>query len=68
MGENETAEIMYMFRYMYHNVWAPDHIFNGKSREWVKAFNLLIKKGFIERKKKYPGYNYRWIGVWPEGY
>ena len=35
---------------------------------WIQAFNDLVEKGYIVKKKKYPGYTYRWAGVWPENY
>ena len=66
--EKESAEIMYMFRYYYHSTWAPGHIFDGKSRLWIQAFNDLIKQGFIKRKKTEHGFNYKWVGQFPEGY
>ena len=62
------AEIMNMFRYMYRNRWAPESMFNGKSRIWIQAFNELMKKGLIKRRKKHPGYEYKWGSVWPEKY
>ena len=66
--ETACAEIQHMFRYSYRDKWAPDHVFDGKSRIWVKAFNDLIKQGLIVRRKKYPGYEYKWNSVFPEGY
>ncbi len=66
--EKAYAEIMWMFRYSYKNKWAPDSIFDGKDRVWVKSFNNLVEKGYITRKKEYPGYKYKWTGVWPEKY
>ena len=66
--EQAHAEIMYLFRYFYKDAWAPENIFNGKSRVWVQVFNNLINLGFIERKKKYPGYKYRWTKPWPMHY
>jgi hypothetical protein len=62
------SEIMYMFRYQYKDEWAPDSIFAGKSRLWVQAFNDLVQKGFIIKKKKLPGWSFKWIGVFPEGF
>ena len=62
------AEIMYMFRYYYHDQWVPGHIFDGKPRIWIQAFNDLVKQGYIKRKKTEFGYNYKWTGVWPKGY
>ena len=66
--EKEKAEIMHFFRYTYRNNWAPDHIFNGKSRAWIQAFNQLIKEGLIERRKKHPGYEYKWKASFPENF
>ena len=63
-----TAEIMHMFRYFYKDEWAPDNIFQNKPRIWINAFNDLIKQGLIIKKKKYPGNQYKWSGVWPENY
>lgn len=64
--QRAVAEIMYMFRYIYRNEWAPGSIFDGKPRIWVKTFNELIDKGFIKRRKKYPGYQYKWQAAWPK--
>jgi len=66
--EQAFAEIMNMFRYQYRHDWASDSIFAGKSRIWIQAFNELVKGGYIIRKKKAPGYHYKWSGVWPENY
>jgi len=66
--EEAYAEIMYMFRYYYKNEWAPENIFDGKSRVWVQSFNELVKQGFIKRRKKSMGYQYKWAAAWPEGY
>jgi len=62
------AEIMHMFRYHYKHEWAPESIFDGKSRIWIQSFNELIKKGFINRRKKDVGYQYKWVAAWPEWY
>ncbi|MEA2036405.1 MAG: hypothetical protein U9O94_02775 [Nanoarchaeota archaeon] len=67
-AEKAYAEIMYMFRYTYKDAWAPDNIFDGKSRLWVKSFNNLVEKGYIKRRKKYPGYEYKWVAALPENY
>jgi hypothetical protein len=66
--EQAFAEIMHMFRYYYHDAWAPGHIFDGKSRLWIQAFNDLVNQGYIKRKKTDVGYSYKWTGVWSEGY
>lgn len=67
-SEQAYAEVMYMFRYLYKDKWAPENIFNGKPRIWIKAFNNLVEQGYILKRKKYPGYEYKWAGVWPEKY
>lgn len=61
----EYAEIMHMFRYYPKDVWVPESMFANKSRRWLKAFNNLIEKGIIKRRKKYPGQEYRWAAEWP---
>lgn len=66
--QEAAAEIMYLFRYFYKNEWMPGNIFNGKSRIWVKVFNDLVKKGFIERKKTEFGYQYKWAAAFPDNY
>ena len=66
--EKAYSEIMHMFRYFYKDAWAPGHIFNGKTRLWISAFNDLRDKGLIMKRKKHPGYEYKWAGVWPERY
>jgi len=65
-NELAYAQIMNMFRYYYKNKWAPDSIFNGKSRLWIKCFNELVEKGYIKKRKQYPGFDYKWASVWPE--
>jgi hypothetical protein len=66
--QTSHAQIMWMFKYTYRHQWAPDSIFAGKSRLWVQAFNDLVQKGFIVRRKKYPGYEYKWVGAFPPGF
>jgi hypothetical protein len=66
--EKAYAEIMYMFRYFYRDSWTPGNIFDGKPRIWIQTFNDLIKQGLILKRKKYPGYEYKWAGVWPKNY
>ena len=65
--EHAAAEIMHMFKYFYKDEWAPDNIFNGKTRIWIHVFNELVKQGFIERKKFPRGYKYKWKAQWPQG-
>ena len=43
-AEKAYAEIMHLFRYFYKNSWAPDNIFDNKSRVWIQCFNNLVKK------------------------
>jgi hypothetical protein len=62
-----TAEIMTFFRHNYRDRWAPDNIFDNRTREWVLVFNDLVKQGFIKRRKTPFGYEYKWQAAWPEG-
>ena len=64
--EIAAFEIINLFKYTYRHELAPGNIFAGKSRVWVQAFNELVEKGFIERKKTSRGYAYRWLGAFPE--
>jgi hypothetical protein len=66
--EDCYAEIMYIFRYTFRSKWASAHIFDGKSRLWVKSFNDLIRKGFIKKRKKLLCFKYKWVSQFPEGY
>jgi hypothetical protein len=71
-SENEkttaSAEIMYMFKYQFRDDWAPESVFAGKTRVWVKVFNELVEKGFITKKKKVPGWQYKWMAAYPDGF
>lgn len=64
--EKVYADIMYLFRYFYQDEWAPENIFDGKSRFWIKTFNGLVENGLIEREKSDFGFQYRWAGIWPD--
>lgn len=66
--EQAKAEIMYLFRYFYHDRWTPGNIFDGKSRIWVQSFNDLIKEGLIKRKKTRFGFQYKWQAAYPKNY
>ena len=57
--------IMLEFRYNYRNRWVSTKELMQKDRLWQQAFNDLVKKGFIERKKTYQGYSYRWKARFP---
>jgi len=65
--EAAAAEIMHTFKYYFRDQWMPGHLFDGKSRIWVKVFNDLIKQGFIRRKKKSLSFQYKWVAQFPEG-
>lgn len=58
-------EIQHLFMYTYKDQWISGTMFAHKSRLWVQAFNELVKEGFIERKKEYPGYKYKWKAQTP---
>lgn len=65
--ELATAQIMHMFRNYPRTEWVPGHLFDNKSRVWVAVFNDLVKRGFIERRKKDTAFQYRWAAAFPEG-
>ena len=58
-------EIQQLFRYQYKDQWCSQAFINTHSRIWIQVFNLLLKEGFIEKKKTLQGNNYRWITVHP---
>ncbi len=62
---NTAHGIMQMFKYSYRNRWVPQKTIFRQDRTWIKVFNDLVKKGFIERKKTFSGYQYRWAGRFP---
>ena len=66
--EKAAAEIMRMFRYFYQDEWAPEHLFDGKSRVWIQVFNNLVKEGLIKRRKKQFGFEYKWNAEFPDYY
>lgn len=65
--ERLTAEIMFVFRHNYRDRWAPENIFEGRSRHWVLVFNELVEQGFIERRNGKFGFEYNWKAAWPAG-
>jgi hypothetical protein len=73
MSDPDTAEevdiahgIMHMFQYQYRERWVEEQALFGNSRLWTKVFNDLVRKGFIERKRTFSGYRYKWKGRFPE--
>ncbi len=52
--------IKHLFTTQYKNRWIPDKEILGQSRLWTQVFNNMVKQGFIERKKGFPGYKYKW--------
>ncbi|MEM4267512.1 MAG: hypothetical protein QXK37_01640 [Candidatus Woesearchaeota archaeon] len=57
--------IMHMFQYNYKDQWVPQAALIGRDRLWTQTFNELVKKGIIERKKTFFGYQYRWKAKFP---
>jgi len=57
--------IMQFFRYNYKNQWVSQKILQGRNRLWQQAFNDLVAKGFIEKKKTFYGYKFKWIAPFP---
>lgn len=59
-------EIQNFFRYSNGNRWVPEKELKNHSREHNQVFNELVKRGFIERKKNWQGYTYRWNAKMPD--
>jgi hypothetical protein len=62
---NLAHEIQQTFRYQYRDQWCSQAFINSHSRLWIQVFNLLVKEGFIEKKKSQDGNKYRWIAMHP---
>jgi len=58
-------EIQQFFMTNYKNNWVPEKELKYHSRMHNQVFNDLVKRGFIERKKTYLGYNYKWKAAMP---
>ncbi|MFC1723062.1 hypothetical protein ACFL0V_02905 [Nanoarchaeota archaeon] len=58
-------EILNFFKYTYGSRWISEKEMKNHSREHNQVFNELVKKGFIERKKNWQGYSYRWKAKMP---
>ncbi len=59
-------EIQQLFRYTYGDQWVPEKVMKNQSRIHNQVFNELVKQGFIERKKTWNGYSYRWNAKMPD--
>ena len=59
-------EIQQTFRYHYRNEWVNQSFINKHNRLWIKAFNDLVKEGFIKKKKTVNGYSYKWAAEFPK--
>ena len=59
-------EIQQFFMYTYGGKWVSEKALKNHSREHNQVFNELVKRGFIERKKEFQGYRYRWNAQYPE--
>ncbi len=57
--------IMNRFRYTYGDKWVPQKALFQKSRKHVLVFNRLVREGFIERRKTFSGYQYKWKAQMP---
>lgn len=58
--------IQHLFQYTYKNQWVDNKFLMQRNRVWTKVFNHLIKLDFIERKRSFPGYKYKWSAKLPE--
>jgi len=59
-------EIQQFFKYTTGNRWVSEKELKNHSKEHNQVFNELIKRGFIERKKNWQGYSYRWKAKMPD--
>ncbi len=59
-------EIQQYFKYQIGRRWVSEKELKNHSREHNQVFNELVKKGFIERKKTWNGYRYRWKAKMPD--
>ena len=59
-------EIQNFFRYSMGNNWVPEKELKNHSRMHNQVFNELVSRGFIERKKNWQGYSYRWNSKMPD--
>ncbi|MBW2964615.1 hypothetical protein KY363_04090 [Candidatus Woesearchaeota archaeon] len=58
-------EIQQFFQYRMGGRWVSEKELKNHSRLHNQIFNELVKRGFIERKKTYFGYSYRWNARYP---
>jgi len=49
----------------YKNRWVSEKEMKYHTRQHNKVFNELVRRGFIERKKTFFGYQYRWKAAPP---
>ena len=59
-------EIQQFFMYRMMGRWVSEKELKNHSRAHNQVFNELVSRGFIERKKEYPGYRYRWKAMHPD--
>jgi hypothetical protein len=53
-------EIKNFFTHNYKNEWVSEKQLKYHSRTHNQVFNDLVRRGFIERKKTFFGYSYKW--------
>ena len=58
-------EIQQYFMYTMGDNWVSEKEMKNHSREHNQVFNELVKQGFIERKKTWNGFQYRWKAEMP---
>ncbi|HII72426.1 TPA: hypothetical protein HA265_06750 [Candidatus Woesearchaeota archaeon] len=59
-------QIQQSFLYNFGNRWVGEKELKYQSREHNQVFNELVRRGFIERKKTWNGYSYKWKAKMPE--
>ena len=57
-------EIQNFFRYR-RGKWISEKELKNHNRAHNQVFNELVARGFIERKKSFQGYRYRWKAAMP---
>jgi len=55
-------EIKHFFMHNYKNEWVSEKMLKYHNRAHNQAFNDLVRRGFIQRKKTFCGYQYKWKG------
>ncbi|NQU78518.1 hypothetical protein HQ545_01990 [Candidatus Woesearchaeota archaeon] len=58
-------QILNTFKYNYNRRWVGEKELKYQSRMHNQVFNELVRRGFIEKRKTFYGYQYRWNAAMP---